>query len=322
MEAAAGAREEPGWAPVPHAAGDGDPVAAAPSRFAPAPDDIEAGFPATPALGRLRGGIVLGLFLTATVIGIPIQVVALGLRAAVARRRIPHLYHRLVCRILGVRIVVHGRPARGGRVLFVANHCSWLDIPVLSAVAPVSFIAKHEVADWPFFGLLAKLQRTVFIERDRRGETGRYRDAIRDRLDADDNLVLFPEGTSSAGNKVLPFKSALFAVAEAPAEATAAAPLIQPVSVAYTGLCGLPLQRPERPFVAWYGDMELVPHLWELVRRGPIEASIVFHAPLARDTTRKRMATLARHRVGEGVALAIAGRLDALPPAAPDPAAA
>jgi 1-acyl-sn-glycerol-3-phosphate acyltransferase len=285
-------------------------------------DDLEILFPARPGLARLRGATVLCAFLVVTAIGIPIQAVALGFRAAGVRRQIPHAYHRLVCRILGIRVVVHGRAARGSGVLFVANHCSWVDIPTLSAAAAVSFVAKQEIADWPFFGLLAKLQRTIFIARDKRGETGRYRDTIRGRLRAGDNLVLFPEGTSSDGNRVLRFKSALFAVAEAGtgAEEPAAptwTPLIQPVSIAYTGLCGLPLQRPERPFVTWYGDMELVPHLWDMVRRGPIEAVVVFHPPLAAETadSRKQVAAAAQDAVARGVAAAIAGRLDELSPA-------
>lgn len=284
-------------------------------------DDLEILFPARPGLARLRGATVLCAFLVVTAIGIPIQAVALGFRAVGARRQIPHAYHRLVCRILGIRVVVHGRAARGSGVLFVANHCSWVDIPTLSAAAAVSFVAKQEIADWPFFGLLAKLQRTIFIARDKRGETGRYRDTIRGRLRAGDNLVLFPEGTSSDGNRVLRFKSALFAVAEAGMGAEEPAtptwtPLIQPVSIAYTGLCGLPLQRPERPFVTWYGDMELVPHLWDMVRRGPIEAVVVFHPPLAAGTadSRKRVAAAAQDAVARGVAAAIAGRLDELSP--------
>jgi 1-acyl-sn-glycerol-3-phosphate acyltransferase len=299
---------------VPEAGAKADSTVAAPL------DDHEILFPAKPGLARLRGATVLGTFLIVTAIGIPIQALALGLRAAGVRRQIPHVYHRLVCRILGIRVIVHGRAVRGHGVLFVANHCSWVDIPVFSAAAAVSFVAKHEIADWPFFGLLAKLQRTIFIAREKRGETGRYRDTIRARLRAGDNLVLFPEGTSSDGNRVLPFKSALFAVAETEAAAEEPAtrtwaPLIQPVSIAYTGLCGLPLQRPERPFITWYGDMELVPHLWDMVRRGPIEAVVVFHAPLAAETadSRKRMAAAAQSMVADGVANAIAGRLDEAP---------
>ncbi len=332
MSALTGADKAGGWRSVRRSEAAPKTAAATHGRAlgAAMPDDLEILFPAKPGLARLRGATVLCAFLVVTAIGIPIQAVVLGLRAAGARRQIPHAYHRLVCRILGIRVIVHGRAARGSGVLFVANHCSWVDIPTLSAASAVSFVAKQEIADWPFFGLLAKLQRTIFIARDKRGETGRYRDTIRARLRAGDNLVLFPEGTSSDGNRVLPFKSALFAVAEAGTIAEAPegqtwAPLIQPVSIAYTGLCGLPLQRPERPFVTWYGDMELVPHLWDMVRRGPIEAVVVFHPPLATETTdsRKQMAAAAQEAVAAGVADAIAGRLDtpARTAAAANPAA-
>lgn len=276
----------------------GDPVFA----------ELDTLFPFRPGLARARGILVLSAFLLVTLIGIPFQAAALALRMPRARRRIPHVYHRLVCRLFGIRVTVLGTPAAKGHILFVSNHCSWLDIPVLSAVAPLSFVAKQEVADWPFFGLLAKLQRSLFITRERRGEVGRHRDAIRARLEAGDNLVLFPEGTSSDGNRVLPFKTALFAAAEA-SEGQGAPPVVQPVSVAYVGRCGVPMERAERPFVAWYGDMDLAPHLWDMVRRGPVEAVVILHPPLRPEATRSRkdMAAAAQTLVAEGVARALAG---------------
>ena len=116
-------------------------------------------------------------------------------------------------------------------MLIVANHTGWLDIVIFSAVMPLSFVAKSEVDGWPFFGTLARLQRTVFVERARRSQTGEARDAIRERLLAGDTLVLFPEGTSSDGNEVLPFKSALLGAAEA-VLADGSHVTVQPVSTA------------------------------------------------------------------------------------------
>ena len=97
-------------------------------------------------------------------------------------RRFPMHYHRLICGLLGIRLRVIGQPPRQGPVLIASNHVSWLDIVVLSAVAPLSFIAKREVGRWPFFGSLARLQRTVFVDRDRRHATGNARDEMRERL--------------------------------------------------------------------------------------------------------------------------------------------
>ena len=151
---------------------------------------------------------------------------------------------------------------------------SWLDIIVLSAVTPLSFIAKKEVNSWPGFGTLARLQRTVFIDRDRRQSTGSSRDEMQERLKAGETLVLFAEGTSSDGWGVLPFKSAFFAAAEIPEV------VVQPVTLAYRGHWGIPMMRRRRPFYAWYGDMDMAPHLWQALALGPIEVDVICHKPL------------------------------------------
>jgi 1-acyl-sn-glycerol-3-phosphate acyltransferase len=208
----------------------------------------------------LRAVFIATVFIAATLLIMPLQWLALRLPGQLSRR-IPHLYHRFICGLLGVRVTVQGVPAKGG-VLIAANHTSWLDISILSAVMPLSFVSKSEVGQWPFFGTLARLQRTVFIHR-KRAEVLADRENIRRRLVAGETLVLFPEGTSSDGNRVLPFKSALLSAAELSvgedAEHHQRHALVQPVSVAYTQLHGIPIGRENRPFFAWYGDMELVP---------------------------------------------------------------
>src|SRR5206468_8064053 len=138
--------------------------------------------------------------------------------------------------------------------LFAANHISYTDITILGSLIPGSFIAKTEVAGWPFFGWLAKLQRSVFVDR-RVHSTATQRDAISDRLAAGDALILFPEGTSGDGNRVLPFKSALFGALERGKDLPPVT--VQPVSLAYARLDGMPIGRLYRPFFAWYGSVEL-----------------------------------------------------------------
>lgn len=235
------------------------------------------------------------------------------------RKSFPHRYHRFLCSLFGIRVTVRGRPIQSRGVLMLANHTSYFDIIVLSAAARVSFIAKHEVAKWPLFGTLARLQETVFIAREKRSQTVEARDLIRERLLEGDALVLFPEGTSDDGNDVLPFKSALLGAAEAElgkdAENRARHVPVQPVSVSYVGLYGLPMARDMRPLVAWYGDMELVPHLWEAVKQGPFEAVVEFHPPLSIDSEggRKALAAAAEEMVRRGQARALAG----LPPESP-----
>jgi 1-acyl-sn-glycerol-3-phosphate acyltransferase len=248
----------------------------------------------------LRAAVILAVFLIVTLILIPVQWLGVRLRLPY-RRSFPHAYHRFVARLFGIRIQVAGTPVRGMGVLLLANHTGWLDIVIFSAVMPLSFVAKTEVASWPFFGTLARLQRTVFVDRTRRSETGATRDAIRERLRAGDTLVLFPEGTSGDGNAVLPFKSALLGVAGGE-DAT-----VQPVSTAYTGIHGIPMGRENRPLFAWYGDMELVPHLWEALKAGPLDVVVEFHPPLAL-ADRKELAKTAENLVRQGQIRALAGQ--------------
>lgn len=238
-------------------------------------------------MSGLRPWWVLILFSALTLPLMPLQQLFLWLSPHLARA-LPMHYHRLVCRILGIRVEVVGHVPEGGPLLIAANHVSWLDIVVLSSVAPVSFVAKREVAKWPFFGTLARLQRTVFVDRDRRNATGHSRDEMRERLAAGDILVLFAEGTSGDGRSVLPFKSAFFGAAEAPGV------LVQPVTLAYRGHRNMPMNRRLLPAYAWYGDMDLVPHLLNALRSGPIEVTVICHSALSLSGERSRKA-LARH---------------------------
>ena len=189
------------------------------------------------------------------------------------------LYWASLCRLLGLRVRVIGRPARpdGRPVVFASNHSSWLDILALGGVLEACFIAKEEVGRWPVIRTVARLGRTVFVSR-RPADTGRERNAMRDRLDAGDNLILFPEGTSSDGSRVLPFRSVFFSVAEA--QPGRSCPLIQPVSIVYDQLGGLPIGRASRPVFAWYGDMDLASHFWRLAQHRGLRATVLLHAPV------------------------------------------
>lgn len=248
-------------------------------------------------LGRIAAYIGLTLPL------MPVQTVLVAANSPWARR-LPVLYHRLCCRIMGFHIERHGSAATQRPTLYIANHASYLDIMILSAAMEASFVAKSEVASWPLFGWLARLQGTVFVDRRARGEVGAQRDSIRRRLAAGDNLILFPEGTSSDGSHVLPFKSALFAAAEEERV------LVQPVSVAYVRLDGIPIGRFYRPFFAWYGDMELGSHLWMALGLGQVTVSITFHPPVrfCDFGSRKALAEHCWREIATGLAAALAGR--------------
>jgi len=244
----------------------------------------------------------------------PLQAVALKLKLPLSKV-IPLVYHRVLCTLLGIRVELYGSLIKEGPALYVTNHTSWLDIPVLSALASVSFVAKREVRDWPFFGMLARLQRSVFIERGKRSQTEAQRDRILSRLADGDILVLFPEGTSSDGNRVLPFNSALFSVAERDIEnAEGTRPIVvQPISIAYVRYHGMPMGRRLRPKFAWYGDMSLMPHLLGVFGLGPVDVVVVAHEPVAMRLfgSRKALSQHCQRVIGAGIANALAGQPEA-----------
>jgi 1-acyl-sn-glycerol-3-phosphate acyltransferase len=146
------------------------------------------------------------------------------------------------------------------------------------------------VASWPVFGLLARLQRSIFVDRERRQKTQGVNSEIARRLAGGDAVVLFAEGTSSDGNRVLTFRTALIGAArDAIAQAGHVGRVwIQPLSVAYTAVRGVPLGRPNRSTVAWYGSTSLLPHLRQLVARGAIDVTVTWGHPVAYDQSSNR----------------------------------
>ncbi|MEX0752770.1 MAG: lysophospholipid acyltransferase family protein [Xanthobacteraceae bacterium] len=233
--------------------------------------------------------IVAGAFLTMTP-------ALIGMLWALERLRLPGAprlivaYYRLLRGLLGIRVRVVGEPARDHPALIVANHVSWADIVVISSLAPVAFVAKREVAGWPLIGSAARAQRTIFVDRARRHQTAAAVAEIVQRLNEGTPVVLFAEGTSSDGNRVLPFRSALLGAARDALAQTAPTQriLVQPLSICYTRSQGLPMGRRRRPLVAWYGDLDFVPHLRNFIRRGAVDAVVSWGDPVAYDATMER----------------------------------
>jgi 1-acyl-sn-glycerol-3-phosphate acyltransferase len=198
---------------------------------------------------------------------------------------------------------------RDRAVLYVSNHVSWADILVIGSVAPVAFVAKREVASWPLVGITAKIQRTVFVDRTRRHQAA---DAVADivkRLKDGVSVVLFAEGTSSDGNRVLPFRSALLGAVEE-ASAHAGNILIQPMSISYTGLHGIPMGRQHRPLVAWYGDLDFLPHIKAFIEQGAVDAVVSYGeaVPAEVEIDRKTMTKRLESSVRGLLASALRGR--------------
>lgn len=241
---------------------------------------------------------------------------------------VTRLYWRGLCAILGLSLRVIGTPAHatadGRPVVYVSNHSSWLDILALGAQLDAAFIAKEEVAGWPLIGWVARLGRTVYVRRARTS-TARERDEMRTRLAAGDSLILFPEGTTSDGARVLPFRSAFLSIAELPVSPEGLPPIVQPVSLVYDRLAGLPVCRAARPVFAWYGDMEIAPHFWQLARHRGMRASLLLHPPLdPRDFPNRKALTLAVWQASaDGAALLRQNRppVPAAPPSAATPPA-
>jgi len=217
-----------------------------------------------------------------TLPAMPIQAVLIMLPGRL-KIAFPRLYWLVFTRLIGIKVRVIGNLASGTagrRVVFVSNHSSWVDIPVVGGVLDGCFVSKIDVAAWPIISIIARLGRTVYVSRSRIS-TGRERAAMRSKLALGDNLILFPEGTSSDGSRVLPFRTSFFALAETRAgERIADLPLIQPVSVVYDRLGGLPAGRASRPIFAWYGDMDIASHFWRLSQHIGLRVTVLLHTPM------------------------------------------
>lgn len=239
---------------------------------APGPSFAEK-FPAT---GGLRAARRLVLVVLWTLPCAAVQTVLLALPGR-AKAWLPRIYWRQVCRLLGMELRIVGvrvRPEGGRPVVYAANHSSWLDIPVLGGVLEGCFIAKGEIGRWPVVNIIAWLGRTVFVTRGR-DTLAAEREGMAARLAAGDSLILFPEGTSSDGTRVLPFRSTFFSLAEG-----TGAPLVQPVTVVYDRLAWLPAGRVNRSLFAWYGDMDLASHSWRLAKCSGLRATVILHEPI------------------------------------------
>ncbi|QRM54031.1 lysophospholipid acyltransferase family protein [Sinorhizobium sp. BG8] len=237
----------------------------------------------------IRIFLVLASLALVTFVLLPVQIAALAFDWRL-RRYIPRLWHRAACRLVGIRVRAHGRPETRRPLLLASNHVSWKDILVLGAVADVVYIAKAEVRGWPVFGILARLQATIFVEREQKRKTGEKVDEIGRRLSDGEIVVLFPEGTTSDGNRLLEVKTSLFGAAASAAAMTADGIVhIQPVAISYTGIHGMAMGRYHRPLAGWPGDIPLGSHLLAILKEGAIEVDVDFGERIdyRRDSNRK-----------------------------------
>jgi 1-acyl-sn-glycerol-3-phosphate acyltransferase len=245
---------------------------------------------------------------------LPMQALLLRLsrRAPV---RFAQFYWQGLAVILGLKIRRLGAPVAAARpALFIANHSTWLDIVALGAVLPGAFIAKSEIDGWPLVGLMARLGRTEFVSRGR-ATLHEEQKRLSARMAAGDDFILFPEGTTSDGNRVLPFHASFLTLAFGEAQ-----PTVQPVAVVYDELDGLPVRRGDRTMISWHGDMPLAPHALALLKRHSLRATLWLGAPIAPGTVpdRKALGRVLEARIGGAAASLRQSRLPDDPCGAPE----
>jgi 1-acyl-sn-glycerol-3-phosphate acyltransferase len=258
----------------------------------------------------LRLAVAFLVLAAVTLVLLPVQLVGLRFNLKI-RRRVPRLWHRAACWVLGLRVRVHGTLEAKRPLLLASNHVSWKDILVLGSVADVVYIAKSEVRGWPVFGILARLQATIFVEREQRRKTGDQVDEIARRMTDGEIVVLFPEGTTSDGNRLLEIKTSLFgAAASAVPHAPGGVVFIQPVSIAYTGVHGMAMGRFHRPLAAWPGDIELLPHLLGVAREGAVDVDVDFgeRVDYSRSNNRKEVSRTIEERIRAMLGARLRGR--------------
>lgn len=196
---------------------------------------------------------------------------------------IPNFWHFLSCHLIGLKIIKIGedigKKNKNASIIYASNHISYLDILVHGRWLKGFFIAKSDIASWPVFGYMAKLQATFFVER-RPTAIKEQKEQLTSFLTHGARLMFFPEGTTSNGWEVKAFKSSLFSAAISEDLILKKEILIQPVSLVYTHIDGKFITRKSSDIIAWYDDMSLVPHLWRLFQHGKLRCQIHFHTPI------------------------------------------
>ena len=228
----------------------------------------------------LRILFLVCVYVPVMAIAIPVQFILtrLGSRSQILVR----LFHLFARRFLALEVKVIGTPATGRPTLIVSNHISWTDIIAIGSVANVTFVAKSEIQRWPVVGFMASLQRTLYVDRKRRGDAHRASREMGQRMASGGAVLLFAEGQSDIGTHVLPFRSALIGAAQhAMQDAGADEVMIQPLTIAYTRLQGLPVGRSDRSFIAWIKSKSVKDNIREIFTGGTREVTLAFGQPRA-----------------------------------------
>ncbi|TNE37074.1 MAG: 1-acyl-sn-glycerol-3-phosphate acyltransferase [Alphaproteobacteria bacterium] len=259
-------------------------------------------------MGNMIAGTKIVMLLISGVIIIPIQLINNAFFPRFAMR-LPIHYHGFLLWLIGLKVQVKGELPGNEPAIYVSNHAGYIDVPVLGSLVEGFFVARADLARWPFFGPLSRAGRTLFVDRTRRSQARQHVDMLTERLDKGESIFFFPEGTSNDGTHIQPFKSTLMSAAELQLE-DGQTPLVRPISIAYVGVYGLRTGRREREIYAWYGDTELVPHLWQLFQIGAGEVVVWFHEPVRASDfpTRKELTQHCEKVIRTHSAMLLAGR--------------
>lgn len=223
-------------------------------------------------VSKIKLAISLLMLISWMLLLVPIFWLGSALRIPGVQSLVP-VFHKGVLWCFNIEVVTEGELMTSRPCLYISNHISYLDIFVLGSKVPGTYIAKAEVASWPLFGTLAKLQKTLFIERKGRKVANQIEQVQRHLLD-NSNLVLFPEGTSSIGTHVAPFHSSFFQAADNN-QVT-----IQPITITYTHYKNQRMDRQARDFYSWYKPRKIATHFLNGLGLGRGRAKLTFHDPL------------------------------------------
>jgi 1-acyl-sn-glycerol-3-phosphate acyltransferase len=184
--------------------------------------------------------------------------------------RLARNYTFLVRTILNIRVTVAGDegPLERGGYVIISNHVSYLDGIVLASIFPIVFVSKKEVKSWPVVGQWNSLCGTIFIDRQRKGKIWSIVKEMTEKLGQEANILLFPEGTSTNGERLLPFQTAPLA---GPLRSRST---IVPVTLTYRTIEGKPVTAGNRDLIFWYGDMDFLSHFWRLLVLGSVEVLV------------------------------------------------
>lgn len=247
------------------------------------------------------GALKLATYLILTLILIPVQWAVMKVTSGKSILVIPKFYHGLSCKIFGIKVIVEGNIKTAPHTVYMSNHLSYLDITVISSVLPACFMAKKDVAGWPLFGTLARLQNTLFVSRNPR-DASTSKIEFEERLKSPLPLIIFPEGTSSNGSSILPFKSSLFESFLMKKTA------IQPFTISLLEIDGKrPLSGEIRDLYAYHGDISLPPHFWNFSKLKGCVIKLNFKEPILTISynDRKSLSIDVRNRVVEGLDLCL-----------------